>query len=217
MSSKVLSGSEEAAAVPFPWRTVSLGPAARGGRTTPAPSAPRPVKAAPPPEDFERRQREAYESGFHDGEAQGTEATRSQVQPVVERLAESIAALAEHRRRILWQAEVDLVRLSLSIAKRILHREVTLDSEAMHGVVKAALERLEHRDLHQIRTHPAIEPALTRALEREGLGGRAQVSADPTLREGDVLLVTSQGVLDASIDTQLREIERGFVDRLEAR
>jgi flagellar biosynthesis/type III secretory pathway protein FliH len=35
---------------------------------------------------------------------------------------------------------------------------------------------------------------------------------DATLAPGSVLIDSSRGVLDASVDTQLAEIERGFAD-----
>ena len=46
-------------------------------------------------------------------------------------------------------------------------------------------------------------------------GSGIQIVVDPGLQLGDVIFETAQGDLDASIDTQLREIERGFADRLE--
>ncbi len=43
---------------------------------------------------------------------------------------------------------------------------------------------------------------------------KVDLIADPSLRVGDVIFETSQGTLDASIESQLSEIERGFADRL---
>jgi flagellar assembly protein FliH len=48
----------------------------------------------------------------------------------------------------------------------------------------------------------------------EGLGtpGSLQVTADASLRPGSLVIEVPRGQLDASIETQLVEIERGFVD-----
>jgi flagellar biosynthesis/type III secretory pathway protein FliH len=43
------------------------------------------------------------------------------------------------------------------------------------------------------------------------------VVADVTQSRGGALFETGSGSLDASIETQLREIERGFADRLPER
>jgi flagellar biosynthesis/type III secretory pathway protein FliH len=39
-----------------------------------------------------------------------------------------------------------------------------------------------------------------------------EVLADPALEPGSVRLESAAGTLDASVDTQLEEIERGFAD-----
>ena len=39
-------------------------------------------------------------------------------------------------------AEKDLVKLSIAIARRVLHRELTLDPESIDGLIKVALDKL---------------------------------------------------------------------------
>jgi len=39
---------------------------------------------------------------------------------------------------------------------------------------------------------------------------------DPALNPGELFFDTLQGLLDASVDTQLSEIERGLIDKLGA-
>ena len=41
-----------------------------------------------------------------------------------------------------------------------------------------------------------------------------EVVPDSRMGRGDIVFETSAGQLDASIDTQLQEIQRGFADRL---
>jgi len=41
------------------------------------------------------------------------------------------------------------------------------------------------------------------------------LTADASLKPAEVYFETSQGILDASVETQLREIERGLIDKLE--
>jgi flagellar biosynthesis/type III secretory pathway protein FliH len=44
-----------------------------------------------------------------------------------------------------------------------------------------------------------------------------KIAIDPSLRPGDLLIDTPAGELDASVNTQLHEIERGFAERLAIR
>jgi flagellar assembly protein FliH len=45
-----------------------------------------------------------------------------------------------------------------------------------------------------------------------GLPRVVEVMADPGLPRGTAILDSSRGALDASVETQLAEIERGFAD-----
>jgi flagellar assembly protein FliH len=45
-----------------------------------------------------------------------------------------------------------------------------------------------------------------------GLPERIEVIADKKLERGALLIETERGELDASVETQLEEIERGFAD-----
>jgi flagellar assembly protein FliH len=165
-------------------------------------------------EALQREVRLAREAGRQEGEATGRERARSELQPVLERLNKSVADLATLRSRIRQDSEAELVKLSLCIARRVLRRELTIDPEAVHGVVKAALDKVQAKDVRKVRVHPEFHSVVRRQLEPSGLLPAADIVADSSLRPGDVVVETRLGDLDASIESQLMEIERGFADRL---
>jgi flagellar biosynthesis/type III secretory pathway protein FliH len=45
-------------------------------------------------------------------------------------------------------------------------------------------------------------------------GTPIEIASDASLKPGDVIFETAHGQLDASVSTQLREIERGLADRV---
>jgi flagellar assembly protein FliH len=104
----------------------------------------------------EARVEEARQIGYREGEAGACGA----VQPVLERLAHSIDVVAGLRNRIRREAESDLVKLSIAIARRILHREISVDPEAISGLMKAALEKVQSQEIHRVRVHPDLEAAV---------------------------------------------------------
>ncbi len=211
MSSKILR-SAGVRAEPLAWR--KLTPA--GARPDPVSSQPAP--AAPPTEleqrEISRRVEEAHRRGFTEGETRGRQAASQQLQPVLDRLAKSCEDIARLSPRVRHEAEADLVRLAVAIARRILRRELTVDPEALLGLAKAALARIDARELKRIRAHPEAAAWLKPRLESAGLPGRVEVLTDPSLEPGAVLFETTRGLLDASVETQLGEIERGFTDLL---
>ena len=81
-------------------------------------------------------------------------------------------------------------------------------------MIRVALDKLDSHELSRVRVHPDQEHAVRSAMTRFTGARNVEVVADAALQCGDVLFETTQGVLDASVEAQLREIDRGFADRL---
>jgi flagellar assembly protein FliH len=198
MSSKILPGGEPAA--PVLWRVVEGGGEATAGSNRAE------VQRA-----VDQARREAYAEGMAAGRQQAEE----QIRPAVAGLAQVLQSLASLREDIREQTNQELVHLAISIAGRILHREVSIDPDALSGLVKAAYLKLQSRELNRVRMHPTLEALVRRILEQSGSPKNLVLTPDPALSPGELFFETSQGLLDASVETQLREIERGLIDRLE--
>jgi flagellar assembly protein FliH len=161
----------------------------------------------------ERLMKEAWAAGRREGEAAGRLAAEAEVQPVLQRLAASIQQVSELPSQLRAQAEVDLVRLAVAIAQRILQRELNVDPEVITGLVRVGLEKVRVQDVTRVRVSPDHQAAIREFFVRSG-AAHIEVNADPTQERGSMIFETSRGKLDVSIGTQLREIERGLTDRL---
>jgi flagellar biosynthesis/type III secretory pathway protein FliH len=160
---------------------------------------------------------DGYEKGLREGERTGFEKAEQASKLVFDQMAASIAEFATLRRRIRQEAEQDIVKLSLAVAKKIIHRELSIDPHALSGVVKAALEQIEIREVRSIRMHPLEVDILRGPLLSAGLPTSIEIIADSSLEKGAIRLDTVRGEIDAGVGTQLQEIERGFADRLEGK
>lgn len=163
-------------------------------------------------QDSDRRVEEAIACGRREGEEAARHLFEKQLEAELSKLRQMIRELALSGPKLRRQTEEDLVRLSIAIARRILHRELTVDSDALAGLVKAAFDRLDQREIHQLRTDPGSVTTVRKLVEGLDLARAVKVIADPALRPGSLLLETTRGQLDASIETQLNEIQRGFID-----
>jgi flagellar assembly protein FliH len=218
-SSRVLREAEQAVVTPIQWRTTAPPPSPQA---KPNPTGVKEVRSEQPASERnqngqlerERIEREAYHRGFSEGKAVGREQAGAELQPVLDQLGRSLATLSSLRSRIRTEAEGDLLKLAISIARRVLHRELTLDPESIEGLIRVALEKLQSRELCRVRVHPDQEQAIRSSLERFSNSQKVELIADSSMQCGDVLFETAHGNLDASIESQLREIERGFADRL---
>jgi flagellar assembly protein FliH len=162
----------------------------------------------------EQRVKEARAAGLREGETAARTRAAAEVQPVLEKLARSIEDLAQIRGRLRKQAEGDTIKLSLAIARRVLRRELAIDHDAMRGLVIAALEKLQSQEICRVRTNPAQAAAVTACLRESASNAKVEVIPDGSLQPGGVVFETNQGNLDASVDSQLAEIERGLADHM---
>jgi flagellar assembly protein FliH len=158
----------------------------------------------------------AYARGRREVEAEGHQRLTTTMQNTAERLAQSVKQLADLRPRLCKEAEADLLRLSLAIAQRILHRELNIDPTALHALVKLSLDRLGRQEEVRVRVNPSLADSVRAILGK--LSSRPpDVSPDSALEAGGLIFETTRGQLDVSIHSQLDEIERGLIDHLENR
>lgn len=219
MSCKIIRAIEESAAQPFDWGAGNSAPhrAPSHARTQPHGHA---MPDAGPDEHLQQALQQAKHQGFQEGARQAGESAQAQIQAAINqtsaRLADSLAEIAALRPRLRREAESQVVELALAIARKILHRTITMDAEALAGLVHASVARIDARDLLSIRIAPCHLTQANAADTRLGLPGQVTVIADQRLEPGGLVIETARGQLDASVTTQLAEIERGFTDYLEA-
>jgi flagellar assembly protein FliH len=166
---------------------------------------------------IQQQVRLAFESGVREGEAAARQKLEGQVREVTQQLAGAIADVVSSREDALRRAEGDIVRLSMEIARRIMHRELSVDPSALGGLIRAALEKLAAQQVHRVRIHPDQESVMRMCLEEIGRASDIEVVSDPAQPRGGAVFESSRGSLDASVETQLREIERGLTDQLQKR
>jgi len=163
---------------------------------------------------YRQKVQEAHAAGAREGEIAGRNRAAAEGQPVIERLTRAIQEIANLRARLRREAEADVVQLALAIARRVMRREMAADPDALRGLVMAALEKLQGQEISRVKVHPAHAAAVKSGLQQAVSGGLVEVLADSTLELGSVIFETARGNLDASVESQLQEIERGLADRL---
>ena len=212
MSSKIIKRAQPGVCQPFNWPVLGSGLS--------QPAAPRSHEddsrsPALREQQIERRAGEAHQAGYAEGEAAGRVRTQAQQRPAhaAADQAQALAELAALRPQLRHQAEGDVMRLAVAIARRVLRRELTVDPQAIQGLLKAALAQIQVQEVNRVRVHPEHEAAVRACLASCGSGTRIEVVGDTGLELGAALFETDRGNLDASVETQLQEIERGLADR----
>ena len=221
--SRIFEADEANAVGMVPWMVEEV---LQPGQVRAAPPTAQPQQAAAAPrQDLEtaiaelqtrhrRELDEAVQRTRVECEARAQSLLQAEVEPWLKRMAKSIEDIATVKQRYLAESEDQLVRLAVAVARRILYREIQVDTEALFGLIHAATQRAELRELNRILLNPKDHQALLPHLERLQLPPRVEVISDNALERGALLLESTSGVLDASIQAQLDEVERGFIDLL---
>lgn len=157
-------------------------------------------------------EREAFAQGYAAGERSGAEAGAQRAEALVRRLSASLDDLANVRRDIALQAEHDLVRLALAVARRIVQREIQLDHQLVAALAHVALERLDAgRGPALVKMHPED-------IERVGAGTRAEwersairLLPDASIPRGGCVVEAPHGKVDATLDSQFAEIAHALL------
>ena len=122
--------------------------------------------------------------------------------------------LAHDKERLLEELQPHLVRLAITIARRIVAAEIRQDRRVIERTVKAALEDLAcHGELH-VRVHPDDQPVVQDILQTdETLLGRLsnlRVIGDSSIERGGCIVESDYEIIDADIPTQLAQIHRSL-------
>lgn len=115
------------------------------------------------------------------------------------------------------RVESEVVRLALSIAARILHREAQVDPMLVASLVHVALEKVQNGSTVTIRV-PAAEGTRWRQFTAD-LKKNLDITVveDNEMSPQDCVIETNLGSADFSIEAQLKEVEKGFFDLLAVR
>ncbi len=176
---------------------------------------------------FQKGQKEGLEAGrqqgLKEGTKQGANAAREEfvqrTNAVVPLLEELLAHLHENRVALQAQAEADMLRLAIAVARRIVRREVTVDPEAILPVVREAIGLCTERNDIMLRVNPADAEVIE--AELPGLHAaftdleRVRIEVDDSIDRGGLHLFGRETEVDMRLEEQFAALERALVGEKE--
>jgi flagellar assembly protein FliH len=164
------------------------------------------------------REAEARALGREEGQVAARKNFEEQLAQQRSSLGEALAQFTRDRAAYFQKVEGEVVRLALSIARKILHREAQLDPLLLAGIVRVALEKIDGATGVTLHVNPQNaldwQRYLATHLESSDL---PQIVEDPSQPPDRCTLETSMGTATVGLDVQLKEIEQGLMDLLAAR
>lgn len=162
------------------------------------------------------------------GRQQGAQEVRAsyEVQLSAERaaVAQALRDFARERSAYYQKLEEETVRLALSIARKVIHREAQADPLLLMGIVRVALGKIAGATGVTLVVNPQKAADWRRYLATRMSGDASglpeivpEIVEDASMGPEQCALRTSMGTADLSLELQLKEIEQGLMDLLAAR
>ncbi|MEI6668790.1 MAG: FliH/SctL family protein [Acidobacteriota bacterium] len=194
--------------VPFDWGLRHGGDA---GSAPAAPAAsPQSHDGADAPARLAKLEREAFATAYAQGEKAGQEAGAKRADAMLRRMADTLKELDELRQTVIRQSERQVVQLALSIAHRILRKEVAVDQELTCAMARVALDRLGESSATTVRLNPDDHAAIAAIHGPAWAGRHVTVEADPAVSRGGCLIESPFGFVDASVEAQFEVMEKAL-------
>ena len=162
---------------------------------------------------------EARAAGAERGFQEGLERARAQADRIRAEAestrSEARQVLAEARRvyqQNISAAEGEIIALALSIAAKIIGREIELRPDIVVEIARQAIRQVAEGQHYTIYTDPAAAEVVRQhraeLLAEAAPGARLQVIADPGFTPGGCRVETENGFVDAGVDSQLEALKR---------
>ena len=172
--------------------------------------------------ESEEQRRAGYQAGLTQGRAEGSAqvqrearqaavaAAQAELQRLTDALRSGLAEYERNRRGLIATAESGLVELAVAVARRVCKTWAAASVAPARANVRAVLELVKHHDDLELHLHPdeiellrEVVPALAQQAAELT---HVTLTADATVARGGCVLRTRDGVVDASLETQLDRI-----------
>jgi flagellar assembly protein FliH len=202
-----VAAPKPAAPPPPPPREVA--PAAAPAAAAPAPLTPEALTIQQQ-ERLAALEREAFTKGYAQGERAGVEAGGKRAEAMLRRVAQTLEELGTLRKTLMQQSERQMVQLALTLARRVVQREISLDPELIAAMAHVAIKKLGVSNPSTIRLHPDDYTVVARDGDRWS-GSNVSVVPDASIARGGCMVESDFGNIDASLDRQFDEMARALL------
>ncbi len=150
-------------------------------------------------------------SAFEEGYRKGLEQAESDLAAFRKDLTNFMNAT----RNVFEYIAPDILEISVDIAKKVIKKEVETDPQVLINTIVEVLKTLAKNEPKiNIRVKPQavqfIKDTLPNVTYQYGIDAKINIVADPSIEEGGCILQTNNGIVDASIDTQLEIIKKAL-------
>ena len=158
-------------------------------------------------EEAENIKKSAFEEGYRKGlEQAGSD---------IEDFRKNVSAFMNAPKDVFEYIAPDILEISVDIAKKIIKKEVESDPQVLVNTIVDVLKTVSKSEPKiNIRVKPQsvqfIKDTLPNIAYQFGIEAKINIISDPSIEEGGCIFQTNNGIVDASIDTQVDIIKKAL-------
>ena len=158
-------------------------------------------------EEAENIKKSAFEEGYRKG--------MEQANADMEAFRNCFSEFMNAPKNVFEYIAPDILEISVDIAKKIIKKEVESDPQVLVNTIVDVLKTVSKSEPKiNIRVKPQavqfIKDTLPNITYEYGIDAKVNIIADPSIEEGGCIFQTNNGIVDASIDTQLEIIKKAI-------
>lgn len=146
---------------------------------------------------------------------EGYKAGLEEAQTDIAKVKDAIEEFLKAKQDVFEYIAPDILEISVEIARKIVKKEIEQNPEVVLGTITDVLKTIS-RDESKItvKVNPSqvnlAKENIPQAMNSMGLDIKTSIIADDTIEVGGCIIQTSNGIVDASIGTQLEIIKEAF-------
>ena len=158
-------------------------------------------------EEAENIKKSAFEEGYRNG--------LNQANADMEKFRTNLVKFLGASREVFEYIAPDILEISIDIAKKIIKKEVDADPQVLIETIVDVLKTVSKNEPKiNIRVHPQnaqfIKDSLPTVTYQYGIEAKINIISDPSVEAGGCVFQTNNGIVDASIDTQIEIIKKAL-------
>jgi flagellar assembly protein FliH len=155
-------------------------------------------------------EKQAFEQGYKEGERIGKQMGERMVDTAVKRYERSIQDFAALHQGLAAAMERETVQLALGIARKVIQREVAVDTDLVTALVSVALKRVQGHTAIVARVSSHDFERVRNVLQASNAS--ITVKEDSSFERGDFVLDSVQTHVDGRVSSQIDAIGRALLD-----
>lgn len=159
-------------------------------------------------------EREAYERGFESGEKAGFSLGEEKAKVLIDRVEALIRELITAREILIKELEPQILEVAVSIARKIILKELTLNPETIIEITKEAIMKLERTGPITIRINPLLyDLFMKHKPELLNIHPDIIFDVDPSLSKFSSVVMGPVEDVITDIDEQLKALIREIAEK----